>query len=57
VGGGRVLNVRSVDADIPGAFTADVTLGSTSGTNVFEITAGDIKASVRIQATRSLSAP
>ncbi len=57
VGGGRVLNVRSVDADIPDAFTADVTLGSTSGTNVFEITAGDIKASVRIQATRALSAP
>lgn len=42
-GGGSVVNVVSIDSQIPGAFSVTVRLGAKAGPNVFEITVGDLK--------------
>jgi len=45
-GGGSVVAVVSRTSDSPGAFSVNVRLGPTAGTNVFRITAGDISLDV-----------
>ena len=53
-GGGSVVAVRLVDFLVPGAFSADVVLGRTSGTNTFEIrVGGNLVKTVQITASRT----
>jgi minor extracellular serine protease Vpr len=41
-GGGSVINVVSIDNQVPGAYSVTVRLGAKVGPNVFEVTAGDV---------------